>query len=114
MTFYIQHDHPEMTETESITASKNMMRGHKWDLFVLDLSFIGWYLLAGLTFGILLIYVLPYHNAARTAFYLDLIGEKEGETVTEEPASEPFEESASEPSETTSEEVAEIEDEEKS
>ena len=108
MTFYIQHDHPEMRETEAITASKNMMKGHKWDLFVLDLSFIGWYLLVALTFGLLILYVGPYHQAARTAFYLDLIGEKEGEATVETPA-EPFEgESFTEESEPASEEVAEI------
>ena len=74
MTFYIQNDHPEMTETDAITASREMMRGHKWELFVLDLSFIGWYLLCGLTFGLLALYVVPYHNAARTAFYENLAG----------------------------------------
>lgn len=74
MTFYIQNDHPEMTETDAITASREMMRGHKMELFLLDLSFIGWYLLSALTFGVLLLYVLPYHNAARTAFYEELIG----------------------------------------
>jgi len=74
MTFFIQNDHPEMTETDAITASREMMNGHKWELFVLDLSFFGWYLLCALTFGLLLLYVTPYHNAARAAFYENLVG----------------------------------------
>lgn len=75
MAFYIQKDNPNMKETDAINASKLLMRGHKWDLFVLDVSFFGWFLLSVLTFGILFLYVVPYHNAARTAFYLNLIGE---------------------------------------
>lgn len=69
MTFFIQKDHPEMSGTEAITASREMMQGHKWELFVLDLSFIGWYCLVGLTFGLLSFYVVPYHNATRAAYY---------------------------------------------
>jgi uncharacterized membrane protein len=77
MTYYIQNDKPQFTETDAITESREIMRGHKWDLFVLDISFIGWYMLSVLTFGLLLLYVIPYHQAARTAFYEDLIGSKE-------------------------------------
>lgn len=70
MTFFIQNDHPEMTKTEAITASRKMMKGHKWELFVLELSFIGWILLSCLTFGILLIvYVGPYMEATKAAYY---------------------------------------------
>ena len=88
MTFYIQHDHPEMNETDAITASRNMMKGHKADLFFLDLSFIGWYLLVGLTFGILAFYVVPYHRATRTAFYENLKAQQEGGNAAEETAAE--------------------------
>ena len=73
MTFFIQYDHPEMTETDAITESRKMMYGHKMELFILDLSFLGWYLLAALTFGLLLLYVAPYHKAAHTAFYENLL-----------------------------------------
>ena len=82
MTFFIQHDNPEMRETEAITASKEMMKGHKWELFVLDLSFIGWYLLSCLTFGILLLYVVPYHNATRAAYYEKLSGGVKDEDIS--------------------------------
>lgn len=111
MTFYIQHDHPEMNETDAITASRNMMKGHKADLFFLDLSFIGWYLLVGLTFGILAFYVVPYHRATRTAFYENLkaqqeVGNAAEETVVEEAAA-PQEEAQAEE---TAEEIPAIDE----
>lgn len=83
MTFYIQNDHPEMSGTDAITASKTMMKGNKAKLFLLDFSFIGWYLLSALTAGILLFYVIPYHVATRTEFYNQLIHYGE-ETPSEE------------------------------
>ena len=45
------------------------MKGHKWDLFVLMLSFLGWALLGALTFGILYIWILPYMNTTLILFY---------------------------------------------
>lgn len=77
MTPYILLDKPELSATEAITDSRMMMRGHKWQLFLLDLSFIGWILLSLLTFGILFIYVIPYMEAARAEFYRTLKGENE-------------------------------------
>ena len=52
-----------------------MMNGHKMELFLLDLSFIGWILLVMVTGGIASLYVAPYMQAARTAFYETLKGE---------------------------------------
>lgn len=69
MTFYILADHPEMKANEAITASKNMMNGHKWDLFVLDLSFFWWILLGSVTCGLALIYVEPYMELSHASFY---------------------------------------------
>ncbi|MBO4428950.1 MAG: DUF975 family protein [Clostridia bacterium] len=74
MTFFILNDHPELTNADAITESRKMMNGHKMELFILDLSFIGWYLLVGLTFGLLSFYVVPYHNAAKAMFYENLKG----------------------------------------
>ena len=45
------------------------MKGHKWQLFLLDLSFVGWMLLSVLTLGIALFYAWPYYQAARAEFY---------------------------------------------
>lgn len=69
MTFYILNDNPDITAREAISMSKEMMNGHKLDLFVLHLSFIGWYLLCIITFGIAALYVVPYVAASETAFY---------------------------------------------
>ena len=49
------------------------MNGHKWDLFVLDLSFLGWYIVGLLCLGIGVLWVIPYHNMARTHFYETVI-----------------------------------------
>lgn len=76
MTFYILNDHPEYTATQAITESRKMMKGHKWELFVLYLSFLGWDLLSGLTFGILeIVYVAPYKATAIAGFYDAIKGE---------------------------------------
>lgn len=74
MVPYIMADNPDMDSKEAITLSRNMMNGNKGKAFVLDLSFIGWYLLAGLTFGILSVfYVNPYVNATNAELYKALI-----------------------------------------
>ena len=66
---YILAENPGIGAREAINRSKAMMDGHKMDLFVLNLSFIGWYLLCGITFGIAAIWVIPYVNATMTNFY---------------------------------------------
>ena len=76
MSFYILADNPELTAREALSKSKEMMNGHKWDLFVLQLSFFWWYLLVGITFGIAAIYVTPYISATTANFY-NSIKEKE-------------------------------------
>lgn len=69
MTPFILADHPELTALQAITRSRQLMNGHKWELFVLALTFLGWNLLGLLTFGIGLLWVAPYQNAAYAAFY---------------------------------------------
>lgn len=69
---YILADNPELTAREALNKSKEMMNGHKMDLFVLHLSFIGWYMLVGITFGIASIYVVPYMSATVANFYNSL------------------------------------------
>ncbi|MGN1319585.1 MAG: DUF975 family protein [Acutalibacteraceae bacterium] len=69
MTFYILADNPDMKPNEAIKASCQMMKGHKFDLFVLQLSFFWWNLLGLVTFGIAYIYVIPYMSAAEAKFY---------------------------------------------
>ena len=72
MTCYIANDHPEMTANEVITASKEMMKGNRWRLFCLELSFIGWDILGALALGFGSYVVAPYRETARAFFYQDL------------------------------------------
>ena len=72
MTPYILKDNPEMKNNAAIEESMRMMNGHKLELFLLDLSFIGWALLSFLTCGIGFLWLAPYMNMARVNFYEDL------------------------------------------
>lgn len=72
MTPFIMADHPELTANQAITRSREIMDGHKWELFVLELTFIGWEFLSILTLGIGLLWVVPYMSAARAAFYREI------------------------------------------
>ena len=72
MTFYILRDNPNMPANDAITESRRMMNGNKFRLFCLHFSFIGWLILSALTFGILLIWVIPYMQTAQAAFYESL------------------------------------------
>ncbi|MDQ0222659.1 DUF975 family protein [Streptococcus moroccensis] len=73
MTEYILHDEIKngtYTSARScITASRHMMNGYKFQLFLLQFSFIGWWLLVAVTFGLAAIYVIPYYNTTQTVFY---------------------------------------------
>ena len=70
MVPYILKEHPELSGTKAITLSRQMMNGHKWNAFVLDLSFIGWIILSALTLGILhIFYVGPYIQATDAELY---------------------------------------------
>ena len=77
MTMYIVKDHPELTVNEAIDLSKDMMYGHKYDLFYLYISFIGWYLLSILTLGIGTFWLMPYIETAQASFYEDVKAEWE-------------------------------------
>lgn len=72
MTFFILAENKGMPVLEAITLSRKMMDGHKMDLFVLFLSFTGWFFLVAITFGIAGIWVYPYFYAAMTNFYLSV------------------------------------------
>lgn len=72
MTDYILKDEPQLKNNEAIEKSMAMMEGNKMKLFLLDLSFIGWMILSCFTFGIGYLFLMPYMQAARAAFYEDL------------------------------------------
>lgn len=70
MVSYILTENPEMNYKDALELSRRMMNGHKWNAFVLDLSFIGWYLLTGITMGLLAIfYVNPYVQFTNAQLY---------------------------------------------
>ena len=76
MTPFILEDHPELTAGEAITRSRQLMDGHKGELFILGLTFIGWELLNALTLGIGSLWLNPYKNAAYAAFYREITAAK--------------------------------------
>lgn len=67
--FYLMAENPKMTAGEAQAKSMKIMEGHKWDYFILQLSFIPWHLLSIVTFGIAEIYVTPYVSTTNAAFY---------------------------------------------
>ena len=69
MSLYILSDNKGKGARECIKESKAMTEGHKMELFVLDLSFIGWFLLGSLTCGIAYLYVIPLYNTTRANAY---------------------------------------------
>lgn len=72
MAMYVLAENKGMSARECIKASKAMTDGHKWELFVLDLSFFGWALLVTITFGIASIWVAPYIQATFANVYNEL------------------------------------------
>ena len=83
LTGYIRHDRPELSYSETITESRRLMNGHKLDLFLLDLSFIGWYLLGALCCGVGTFFVIPYHQLSRALFYEAIIRSQQTEPTIE-------------------------------
>ena len=69
MAYYIKLDHPDYGWNACITASRQMMDGHKWEKFVLDLSFLGWIIVGSLCLGVGTLWVTPYMEAANAQFY---------------------------------------------
>ena len=72
LIYFIKLDNPELSASEVISKSKEMMNGHKWDYFVLGLSFIGWSILGIFTFGILYLWLFPYMQVTYANFYNSL------------------------------------------
>ena len=73
MGYFVLCDEPELSGNCARKRSMELMRGHKWRLFCLRLSYTGWFLLSILTLGILLFWVWPYLRAAEAEFYRILV-----------------------------------------
>ena len=74
MTEFILAENPDLTASEAIARSKEMMSGNRWRLFCLHFSFIGWDILSSLTLGIGNLWLRPYKQAANAAFYREITG----------------------------------------
>lgn len=72
LTDFLLAEDPTLAPDEAITRSKELMQGRKWDLFCLDISFIGWEILCLFTFGIGYLWLHPYKQASYAAFYRSL------------------------------------------
>ncbi|MPW26660.1 DUF975 family protein [Alkalibaculum sp. M08DMB] len=72
MVPYILAENPQMESDRAIELSMDMTKGHKLDIWVLELSFIGWYFLGALLFFVGTIFVWPYENATKAELYLVL------------------------------------------
>ncbi len=80
---YIVAENPDMTARQAITLSRRMMKGHKWECFVFELSFIGWEILGMLTMGIFnVFYTNPYKTASFTQYYAELRAEAKAKEYT--------------------------------
>lgn len=87
LTTYILCDCPNVRAQDALTLSKRLMRGHKGELFVFNLSFLGWDILSVFTLGLLnIFYVGPYKRAALAGWYLELREQalREGTVTTDE------------------------------
>lgn len=69
MMFYIMAEYPKIGVMKAMKLSKEMTRGYKSELFALDLSFLGWFILGILFWGLPLIWILPYYTLTKTNAY---------------------------------------------
>ena len=69
MAYYVKLDHPDYGWKACIDESRRLMDGHKWEKFVLDLSFLGWILVGALCLGVGTLWVTPYMAATEAQFY---------------------------------------------
>lgn len=81
LTPFILEENPEMSAYDAIKYSEKIMMGHKWDLFILNLSFIGWFILCCFTFGIGFLWLVPYVQLAQCEFYEDIKAEQVGKPL---------------------------------
>lgn len=88
LALYIINDNPDMLAKETVEKSAEIMNGHRWEFFWLQLTFIGWAFLTCLTFGIGMLWLIPYIQVSTVAFYDNLIGNNDFEIKNDEPIEE--------------------------
>lgn len=77
---YIMVENPEISITEALRRSKELMRGHKFEFFIFQLSFILHYLLGVITLFIYFIYFIPYYHLSMHNYYYHLTGQHNKKT----------------------------------
>ena len=75
MRNYVMAEHPELNAREVLRESRRIMRGNRFRLFCLEMSFIGWALLSILTLGVGFLWFVPYQQAAIATFYREVSAE---------------------------------------
>lgn len=110
-TFIIFAENPDKGVIECFKESYELMNGHKFEFFVLSLSFIPWFMLSGFTLGIVGIYVAPYVAVTQYVYYKEIVNSKKEKS---EPVAKTIKEEKAEPvADTIKEEKAEHVKEEK-
>lgn len=69
LAYYIGYDEPDLSSKECVKKSEELMNGNRGNYFLLQLSFIGWAILAVLTLGIGMLWLMPYISVAEVCFY---------------------------------------------
>lgn len=82
---YILYDNPDMSTKSIVEKSEELMQGHKWAWFWLPITFIGWFFLGALSFGIGYLWIMPYLQVALVIFYEDLAGNIASKPVEAQP-----------------------------
>ena len=90
MSYYIKAEHPEYDWRKCMDESQTLMRGHKGAYFVLQLSFIGWYIVSCFTFGLGFLWVAPYQECTNANFYAWLTAQSAQSGPAVEPAEGSF------------------------
>ena len=76
MVPFIVAENPDIKPRQAIRLSRQMMKGHKWQCFLLEMSYLGWTLLGFVTFGLVqVLWTVPYRVAGYTEFYVAVRGE---------------------------------------
>lgn len=74
--YLIALENPDIDPMEAIRKSKELMKGHKMDFFILNLSFMGWMILGIFTLGLLYFWLIPYMSVTQSNFYNALLEEE--------------------------------------
>jgi uncharacterized membrane protein len=77
MTYYLLAENNNLKINQAIKLSKEVMKGNKFDFFILQLSFIGWFLLCPLTLGLGFLWLIPYIQTTNANFFIDIKEEYE-------------------------------------